>query len=92
LAGSQRSVPVALVVVVAVAALLAAGRWLQPQLGGRAEAPASTSPAPTTPEPTDPAPASPTLATDRPAGPSPIRRVAATSAPVDAIAVTRQAV
>ena len=92
MAGSQRSVPVALVVVVALAALLAAGRWLQPQLGGRAKAPAQTSPAPTTPVPTDPAPTSPTLATDRPAGPSPIRRVVATSSPVDAIAVTRRAV
>ena len=92
MAGPQRSVSVALVVVVALVALLAAGRWLQPQLGGRAKAPATTSPAPTTPAPTDPAPASPTVATDRPAGPSPIRRVVATSSPVDAIAVTRQAV
>jgi streptogramin lyase len=93
MAGSQRSVPVALVVAVAVVALLAAGRWLQPQLGGgRPNAPATTSPAPSTPEPTSPGPASPTLATGRPAGPSPISRVVATSSPVDAIAVTRRAV
>jgi len=84
-------VPAALVVVVALAALLAAGRWLQPRLDGRTEAP-TTRPAATTPVPTSPAPTSPTLAADRPAGSSQIRRVVATSSPVDAIAVTRQAV
>ena len=92
MARSQRSVSAALVVVVALAALLAAGQWLQPQLDGRIEAPATTRPAPTTPVPTSPAPTSPTLATARPARPSHIRRVVATSSPVDAIAVTRQAV
>jgi hypothetical protein len=80
-------VPAALAVVVALAALLAAGRWLQPRLDGRSPAPAPTSPAPTTPAPT-----SPTLDTDRPAGPSEISRVVATRSPVDAIAVTRRAV
>jgi streptogramin lyase len=89
---SQRSVSAALVVVVALAALLAAGQWLQPQLDGRTRAPATTSPAPTTPVPTSPAPSSPTMDTDRPAGPSHITRVVATGSPVDAIAVTRQAV
>jgi hypothetical protein len=91
LARSQRSVPAALVVV-ALAALLAAGHWLQPRLDGRARDPATVRPGPTTPVPTSPGPTSPTLATDRPAGPSPITRVVATSSPVDAIAVTRQAV
>jgi hypothetical protein len=90
LARSQRSASAALVVVVALAALLAAGQWLQPQLDGRTKAPATTHPPPTSPA--SPAPTSPTLATDRPAGPSPITRVVATSSPVDAIAVTRQAV
>jgi streptogramin lyase len=90
LAGPQRSLSVTLVVVVALAALVAAGRWLQPQLGGgQTRGPATTSPAPTRP---DPAPTSPTVATDRPAGPSDVRRVVATSSPVDAIAVTRGAV
>jgi hypothetical protein len=92
LARSQRSVSAAVVVVVALAGLLAAGRWLQPQLDGQTQAPATTRPAPTTPAPTSPAPTSPTLAIDRPAGSSHIRRVVATSSPVDAITVTRQAV
>jgi hypothetical protein len=91
-ARSQRSVSAAVVVVVALAGLLAAGRWLQPQLDGQTQAPATTRPAPTTPAPTSPAPTSPTLAIDRPAGSSHIRRVVATSSPVDAITVTRQAV
>ena len=89
---SQRSVSAAVVVVVVLAALLAAGRWLQPRLGGRAEAPATTRPAPTTPVPASPGSTSPTLATNRPAGPSQIRRVVATSSPVDAIATTRRAI
>ena len=92
MAGSQRSVSAAVVVVVALAALLAAGRWLQPRLDGRTTVPATTRPALTTPVPTSPAPTSPTLATDQPAGSSHIRRVVATSSPVDAIAVTRQRV
>ena len=92
MARSQRSVSAALVVVVALAALVAAGRWLQPRLDGPTDAPATTSPAPTLPVPTSPASTSPTLATDQPAGSSDIRRVVATSSPVDAIAVTRQAV
>jgi hypothetical protein len=92
LARSKRSVSAALAVVVALAALLAAGQWLQPQLDGRTKVPATTRPAPTTPVPTSPAPTSPTLDTDQPAGSSQIRRVVATSSPVDAIAVTRQAV
>jgi hypothetical protein len=87
LARPQRSVSAVLVAVVALAGLLAAGQWLQPRLGGPTEAASSTRPAPTSPPTT-----SPTLATDRPAGPSHIRRVVATSSPVDAIAVTRQAV
>jgi hypothetical protein len=91
-ARSQRSVSAALVVVVALAALLAAGQWLQPRLDGQTKAPATTSPVPTTPVPTWPAPTSPTLDIDQPAGPSDIRRVVATSSPVEAIAVTRQAV
>ena len=77
----------ALVAVVALACLLAAGQWLQPRLDGPTEAASTTRPAPTSPSTT-----SPTLAIDRPAGPSHIRRVVATSSPVDAIAVTRQAV
>jgi hypothetical protein len=92
LARSQRSVSAPLAVVVALAALLATGRWLQPQLDGRTNAPVTTLPAPTTPVPTSPAPTSPTLAADQPVGPSDIRRVVATSSAVDAIAVTRQAV
>jgi hypothetical protein len=87
LARSQRSVSAALVAIVTLAGLLAAGRWLQPQLDGRTQAPATTRPAPTSPAPT-----SPTLATDRPAGSSHIRRLVATSSQIDAIAVTRQAV
>jgi hypothetical protein len=87
LARSQRSLPAALVVVVALAGLLVTGRWLQPRLEGRTPA------APTTlPPPTSPAPTSPTLATSRPAEPSNVTRVVATSSPVDAVAVTRQAV
>jgi hypothetical protein len=85
-ARSQRSVSAALAVIVALAGLVAAGRWLQPRLDGRTTAPATTRPVPTSPIPT-----SPTLAT-RPAGPSPITRVVATSSQVDAIAVTGQAV
>ena len=53
--------------------------------------PTTTRPASTAPA-TSPATTSPTLTTTQPAGPSDIRRVVATSAPVDAIAVTRQAV
>jgi hypothetical protein len=90
-ARSQRSVSAALAVVVVLAGLLAAGRWLQPRLDGRTKAPPTTRPAPTPPTPTSPAPTSPTLATARPAGPSPITRVVATSSAVDAVAVTRQA-
>jgi hypothetical protein len=82
----------AALVVVALAALLAAGHWLRPRLDGRTEAPATVPPGPTAPVPTSPGPTSPTLATNRPAGPSQISRVVATSSPVDAIAVTRQAV
>ena len=87
----------AALVVVALAALLAAGHWLQPRLDGRTRAPATvspgpTTPVPTTPVPTSPGPTSPILATDRPAGPSRISRVVATSSPVDAIAVTPRAV
>jgi hypothetical protein len=92
LARSQRSVSAALVVVVVLAGLLAAGRWLQPRLDGRAKAPVTIRPAPTSPTPTSPAPTSPILATARPAGPSHITRVVATSSQVDAIAVTRQAI
>jgi hypothetical protein len=90
LARSQRWVSAALVAVVALAGLLAAGRWLQPRLDGRTKAAATTRP----PPPTSPAPTStsPTLATTRPAGPAPVARVVATSSPVDAVAVTRQAV
>ena len=87
MARSQRSVSAALAVVVVLAGLLAAGRWLQPRLDGRTEAPATSRPAPTSPAPT-----SPTRAITRPAGPSHITRVVATSSQVDAIAVTRQAV
>jgi hypothetical protein len=92
LARPQRSVSAALVAVVALAGLLAAGRWLQPRMDGQNQAGATTRPAPTAPTSTWPAPTSPTLATARPAGPSHIRRLVATSSPVDAIAVTRQAV
>jgi hypothetical protein len=92
LARPQRSVSAALVMVVALAGLVAAGRWLQPRLDGRTKAPAATRSTPTMPVPTAPAPTSPTLATTQPAGPSDIRRVVATSSTVDAIAVTRQAV
>jgi hypothetical protein len=84
---SQRSVSAALVVVLALAGLLAGGRWLQPRLEGRTT-PATTTP----PPPTSPAPTSPTLATGRPAGSSAVTRVLATSSQVDAIAVTRQGV
>ena len=87
MARPQRSVSAALVAVVALAGLLAAGQWLQPRLDGPTEAASSTRPAPTSPSTT-----SPTLAIDRPAGSSHIRRVVATSSPVDAIAVTRRAV
>ncbi len=87
MARPQRSVSAALVAVVALAGLLAAGQWLQPRLDGPTEAASTTRPAPTSPSTT-----SPILAIDRPAGPSHIRRVVATSSPVDAIAVTRRAV
>ena len=89
MARSQRSVSAALVAVVALAGLLAAGRWLQPRLDGRTKAAATTRPPPTSPAATS---TSPTLATNRPAGPSPVTRVVATSSQVDAIAVTRRAV
>ena len=87
MARPQRSVLAALVAVVALAGLLAAGRWLQPRLDGPTKAAATTHPAPTSPSTT-----SPILAIDRPAGPSHIRRLVATSSPVDAIVVTRRAV
>jgi hypothetical protein len=87
LARSRRSVSAALVVVVALAGLLATGRWLQPRLEG------GTPAAPTTrPPPAPPAPTSPILATGRPPASSSVTRVVATSSQVDAIAVTRQAV
>ena len=70
----------------------AAGWKMPSEVDRLGRVPATTRPAPTTPVPTSPAPTSPTLATTRPAGPSDIRRVVATSSPVDAIAVTRQAV
>jgi streptogramin lyase len=92
LARPQRSVSAALVALVALAGLLAAGRWLQPQMDSQTQAGATTRPAPTAPTSTWPAPTSPTLASARPAGPSHISRLVATSSPVDAIAVTRQAV
>ena len=87
MARPKRSVSAVVVAVVALAGLLAAGQWLQPRLDGPTEAASSTRPAPTSPSTT-----SPILAIDRPAGPSHIRRLVATSSPVDAIAVTRQAV
>ena len=88
MARSQRSVSAAaLVAVVALAGLLAAGRWLQPRLDGRTKAAATTRPPPTSPAPT-----SPTLATDPPAGARGVTGAVATSSQVDAIAVTRQAV
>jgi hypothetical protein len=87
LARPQRSVSAALVAVVALAGLLAAGQWLQPRLDGRTKAAATTGSAPTSPSTT-----SPILAVDRPAGPPGITRVVATASQVDAIAATRQAV
>jgi hypothetical protein len=78
----------ALVAFVVLAGLLAAGQWLRPRLDGQTKATPTTHPAPT---PTWPAPTSPILATARPAGSS-LRRLVATSSPVDAVAVTRQAV
>ena len=87
MARPQRSVLAAVVAVVALAGLLAAGRWLQPRLDGPTKAAATTHPALTSPSTT-----SPILTIDRPAGPSHIRRLVATSSPVDAIVVTRQAV
>jgi hypothetical protein len=80
-------VSAALVAVVALAGLLAAGQWLQPRLDGPTKGAATTQPAPTSPSTT-----SPILAIDRPAGPPGVTRVVATSSQVDAIAVTRQAV
>jgi hypothetical protein len=87
LARPQRSLS-ALVAFVVLAGLLAAGQWLRPRLDGQTKATPTTHPAPT---PTWPAPTSPILATARPAGSS-LRRLVATSSPVDAVAVTRQAV
>ncbi|HSO55492.1 MAG TPA: hypothetical protein VL330_22745 [Actinomycetes bacterium] len=87
MARPRRSVSTALVVVVALAGLLAAGRWLQPRLDGRTRAAAPTRPAPTAPATTRPATTSPILAVDGPAGSSGV-----TSSPVDAMAVTRRAV
>jgi streptogramin lyase len=92
LARPQRSVSIALVVVVALAGLLAAGRWLQPRLDGRTKAAVPTRPAPTAPAATGPATTSPILAIGRPAGSSAVTRVLATSSQVDAMAVTRRAV
>ena len=92
MARPQRSVSTALVVVVAVAGLLAAGRWLGPRIDGRTRAAAPTRPAPTAPATTGPATTSPILAIDRRAGSSGVTRVVATSSQVDAMAVTRQAV
>ena len=92
MARPRRPVSAALVVVVALAGLLAAGRWLQPRLDGRTRAAAPTRPAPTAPATTSPPTTSPILAADGPAGSSGVTRVVATSSPVDAIAVTRQAV
>ena len=92
MARPQRSVSTALVVVVAVAGLLAAGRWLGPRIDGRTRAAAPTRPAPTAPATTGPATTSPILAIDRRAGSSGVTRVVATSSQVDAMAVTRRAV
>ena len=92
MARPQRSVSIALVVVVALAGLLAAGRWLQPRLDGRTKAAVPTRPAPTAPAATGPATTSPILAIGRPAGSSAVTRVLATSSQVDAMAVTRRAV
>jgi hypothetical protein len=92
LAGRQRSVSTALVLVVVLGGLVAAGRWLQPRLDGQTKAAATTRPAPNSPATTSPATTSPILSIDPPAGSSGVTRVVAARSQVDATAVTRQAV
>jgi streptogramin lyase len=83
LARSQRSVIAGVAVVIALAGMLVAGRWLQPRLD-RAAPGAAT---PTSPAQSRPAPTSRTVATTVPSGSPGITRTAET-AQVDAIAVT----
>jgi hypothetical protein len=83
LARPQRFLSSALVVLVAMAGLLAAGRWLQPRLDGQRPVTSSTRPPSTPPAPTSP---TATAATGVPNSPG-ITRTAET-APVDAIVVT----
>jgi hypothetical protein len=91
LAGRQRSVSTALVLVVVLGGLVAAGRWLQPRLDGQTKAATTTRPAPNSPATTSPAATSP-LSIDSLAGSSGVTRVVATRSRVDAMAATRQAV
>jgi hypothetical protein len=87
LARLQRSASVALVAVVALAGLLAAGRWLRPRLDHAASAAAPTRAPPST----RPAVVTATDPPSSPPGSPGITKTAAT-APVDAIAVTPSAV
>ena len=87
MARPQRSLSAALVVVVALVGLVAAGRWLQPQLDPVTPVAPSTRPRPTAPVPTSSAVA----ATTHPPGSPSITKTADTGQ-VDAIAVTASSV
>ena len=87
MARPQRSVSAALVTVIALVGLLAAGRWLQPQLHREPAVAPSTHPMPTSPVPTSPSMVTATRPPDSPG----ITKTTDT-APVDAIAVTPRSV
>jgi ligand-binding sensor domain-containing protein len=84
LARPQRWLSAVLVVGIALAGLLAAGRWLQPRLDHETPVGSSTRPPPTSPVLTS----QPVVTATGPPGSPGITKTAATAAQVDAIAVT----
>jgi hypothetical protein len=84
LARPQRWLSTALAAVIALAGLLAVGRWLQPRLDRETPVVSSTRPPPTSPVLTS----QPVVTATRPPGSPGITKTAATAAQVDAIAVT----
>jgi hypothetical protein len=84
LARPQRWLSAALAAVIALAGLVAAGRWLQPRLDRETPVVSSTRPPPTSPVLTS----QPVVSATRPPGSPAITNTAATAAQVDSIAVT----
>ena len=84
LARPQRWLSTALAAVIALAGLLAVGRWLQLRLDRETPVVSSTRPPPTSPVLTS----QPVVRTTRPPGSPGITRTASTAAQVDSIAVT----